>query len=143
MAILIIIIIGIIIKSLKSSSKASLAGSHQHDNHNDEQHEAAVWLGFTATLAILGFFFFEKVGSRIIMMNYCGDGDDDDTDDNDDSNGNDDMWLGFTATVAILGFLDTHVSLAPTHVCLFVRKSVGDSFGFPICQRLWSPYVKS
>jgi len=36
-------------------------GGHQHDNHNDSQHEAAVWLGFTATLAILGFFFFEKL----------------------------------------------------------------------------------
>ena len=44
-------------------------------------------------------------------------------------------------------FLDTHVSLAPAHVSLFVRwsvrPSVGHTFGFPLCQRLWSPYVKS
>ena len=39
-------------------------------------------------------------------------------------------------------FLDTHVSLAPTHVCLSVRPLVR-TFGFPADQRLWSPYVKS
>ena len=36
-------------------------------------------------------------------------------------------------------FLDAQASLAPTHV----RPSVRHTFGFPICQRLWSPYVKS
>ena len=41
------------------------------------------------------------------------------------------------------GFLDTHVSLAPTHVCLSVSPLVRDTFGFPANQRLWSPYVKS
>ena len=43
----------------------------------------------------------------------------------------------------LLEFLDTHVSLAPTHVCLSVGWLVGDTFGFPACQPLWSPYVKS
>ena len=38
--------------------------------------------------------------------------------------------------VIIHTFLDTHVSLAPTHVCLSVRPSVrpsvGDTFEFPL-----------
>ena len=46
-----------------------------------------------------------------------------------------------------LEFLDTHLSLAPTHVRPsvrpLVRPLVRDTFGFPICQRLWSPYVKN
>ena len=29
------------------------------------------------------------------------------------------------------------------YACPSVRPSVGNTFGFPICQRLWSPYVKS
>ena len=38
---------------------------------------------------------------------------------------------------ATLGFfLDAQVSLAPTHVCLSVRKSVGDTFDFSFYQRL-------
>ena len=56
-------------------------------------------------------------------------------------------WMVLRCWLFIPPFLDTHVSLAPTHVCLSVRPSVGPSightFGFPICQRLWSPYVKS
>ena len=41
---------------------------------------------------------------------------------------------------ALYTFLDTQVSLAPTHVrCPSVRHT----FGFPFCQRLWSPYMKS
>ena len=36
-------------------------------------------------------------------------------------------------------FLDTHVSLAPTHLSLSVR----DTFEFPFYQCLWSLYVKS
>jgi zinc transporter ZupT len=34
-------------------------GSHEHD------HEGAVWLGFTAAAAMLGFFFFEKLVSAV------------------------------------------------------------------------------
>ena len=39
-------------------------------------------------------------------------------------------------------FLDTHVSLAPTHVCPSVRWSVGNTFEFPFYQRLWLLFVK-
>ena len=38
-------------------------------------------------------------------------------------------------------------SISSNYPCLSVRpsvrRSVGHTFGFPICQRLWSPYVKS
>ena len=40
-------------------------------------------------------------------------------------------------------FLDAQASLAPTHVSPSVRPLVRHTFGFPIGQRLWSPYVKS
>ena len=44
-------------------------------------------------------------------------------------------------------FLDTHVSLAPTHVRPSVgpsiRPSVPDTFEFPFYQRLWLLYVKN
>ena len=40
-----------------------------------------------------------------------------------------------------VSFLDTHVSLAPTHVCLSVRPKVRPSF--PFYQRVWLLYVKS
>ena len=36
-------------------------------------------------------------------------------------------------------FLDMRVSLAPTHVSPSVRRLVLRTFGFPFCQRLWSP----
>ena len=53
------------------------------------------------------------------------------------------FWFTFNILWIIFLFLDTQVSLAPTHVCLSVSKSVGHTFGFLICQRLWPPYVKS
>merc|ERR1719186_2491702 len=34
--------------------------SHGHDHHNHEQHTQAVWLGFVATVSLIGFFLFEK-----------------------------------------------------------------------------------
>ena len=36
-----------------------------------------------------------------------------------------------------------HARVSSTYPCqMSVRPSVGNTFGFPICQRLWSPYVK-
>ena len=36
-----------------------------------------------------------------------------------------------------------HASIFSTHPCPSVRPSVGHTFGFPFCQRLLLPYVKS
>eukprot|EP00092_Neocalanus_flemingeri_P107182 GFUD01137564.1.p1 GENE.GFUD01137564.1~~GFUD01137564.1.p1 ORF type:complete len:493 (-),score=130.07 GFUD01137564.1:518-1996(-) len=35
-------------------------GPDNHDHHNHEQHSQAVWLGFVATVSMIGFFLFEK-----------------------------------------------------------------------------------
>ena len=36
-----------------------------------------------------------------------------------------------------------HASVSSNHPCQSVRWSVGHTFGFPFCQCLWSPHVKS
>ena len=36
------------------------SGPDHHDHHNHEQHSQAVWLGFVATVSLIGFFLFEK-----------------------------------------------------------------------------------
>ena len=53
------------------------------------------------------------------------------------------IWAGFLGEGRLSLFLDTHVSLAPTHVSPSVRPSVRNTFEFPFYQRLWLLYVKS
>ena len=62
-----------------------------------------------------------------------------------------DRFPNLELTHNLIPFLDTHVSLAPTHVCLSARPSVGPSVGqsvghtfeFPFFQRPWLLDVKS
>lgn len=35
-------------------------GKDHNDHHNHDQHQQAVWLGLTAVVSMIGFFFFEK-----------------------------------------------------------------------------------
>ena len=53
----------------------------------------------------------------------------------------------FFLSLLFLVYLFRHTRVSSTYPCLSVRPSVGpsigDTFGFPACQRLWSPYVKS
>jgi zinc transporter ZupT len=37
-----------------------LSGPDHHDHHNHDQHSQAVWLGFVATVSLIGFFLVEK-----------------------------------------------------------------------------------
>ena len=37
-----------------------LSGPDHHDHHNRDQHSQAVWLGFVATVSLIGFFLVEK-----------------------------------------------------------------------------------
>jgi len=39
---------------------AMAKGHDNHEHHDHEQHSQAVWLGFVATVSIIGFFMFEK-----------------------------------------------------------------------------------
>ena len=54
---------------------------------------------------------------------------------------------GCTMHVPCTPFVQTtifrHARVSSTYPCMSVRWLVGNNFGFPICQRLWSPYVKS
>ena len=42
-------------------AKMSEAGGGDHHGHNHDQHQQAVWLGFTGLVAMIGFFLFEKI----------------------------------------------------------------------------------
>ena len=45
-------------------SQMNVSGDHDHDDehhHNHDQHQQAVWLGFVALVAMIGFFVFEKI----------------------------------------------------------------------------------
>jgi len=45
-----------------------MGGPEHHKNHNLEQHTEAVWLGCVALLAMIGFFFIEKIIAALVEM---------------------------------------------------------------------------